>query len=68
MPLEHRHISLDDCYGAEEALLTCTSYCIAGVRQLNGHVYRWPGPMLKRLLETWNAEVGIDIHGQIQFD
>ena len=31
-----RPISLDECYAADEALVTCTSYCIAGVRQING--------------------------------
>jgi branched-chain amino acid aminotransferase len=62
----YRPITLDDCYAADEALLTCTSYCLAGVRQINDHLIRWPGPMLRRLLEAWNAEVGIDIHAQIK--
>jgi branched-chain amino acid aminotransferase len=65
IPMEHRDLTLDDCYAADEALLTCTSYCIAGVGQLNHHVMNWPGPMLRRLVEAWNKEVGIDIHRQI---
>jgi branched-subunit amino acid aminotransferase/4-amino-4-deoxychorismate lyase len=65
IPMVHRPISLDDCYAADEALLTCTSYCLAGARQINDRVLRWPGPMLQRLLEAWNAEVGLDIHAQI---
>ena len=65
IPMAYRPISLDVCYAADEALLTCTSYCVAGVSQINDHALRWPGLMLARLLEAWNAEVGIDIHGQI---
>jgi branched-chain amino acid aminotransferase len=65
IPLEYRSISLEECYAADEALLTCTSYCLAGVRQINERVITWPGPMLRRLLPAWNAEVGIDIHRQI---
>jgi branched-chain amino acid aminotransferase len=65
VPMAYRPISLDDCYAADEALLTCTSYCLAGVGQIDDHAFRWPGAMLRRLLEAWNADVGIDIHGQI---
>lgn len=60
-----RSLTLNDCYAADEALLTCTSYCISGVSQLNDHVYRFPGPMLKRLHDAWSTEVGLDIHAQI---
>ncbi len=63
--LTHRNIALTDCYSADEALLTCTSYCIAGVRSINGREIPWPGTMLKRLVEAWSTEVGMDIHGQI---
>lgn len=61
----YRDISLTDCYEADEALLTCTSYCIAGVRSINEHEFPWPGAMLKRLVEAWSTDVGMDIHGQI---
>jgi branched-subunit amino acid aminotransferase/4-amino-4-deoxychorismate lyase len=33
-----RPLTLQDCYKAEEALLTCTTFCLAGVKQING---RW---------------------------
>jgi branched-chain amino acid aminotransferase len=66
IPMEYRPIGLDECYAADEALLTCTSYCIVGVNRINRRPIPWPGPMLNRLLEAWNAEVGIDIHGQIR--
>jgi branched-chain amino acid aminotransferase len=65
IPMIYRPISLDECYMADEALLTCTSYCLAGVGQINQRVIPWPGPMLKRLHEAWSADVGIDIHQQI---
>jgi len=65
IPVEYRHVSLNDCYGADEAMLTCTSFCLAGVRQINDRVIPWPGPMLRRLLEVWSVEVGMEIHRQI---
>jgi branched-subunit amino acid aminotransferase/4-amino-4-deoxychorismate lyase len=65
IPTTNRPISLQDCYAADEALLTCTTYCLAGVRQINERSLAWPGPMVLRLLEAWNAEVGLDIHQQI---
>ncbi len=65
IPLAYRPIALDDCYAADEALLTCTTYCLAGVRQVNERLLPWPGPMLRRLLEAWSAAVGVEIHRQI---
>jgi len=65
IPIKYRHISLNDCYRADEAMLTCTSFCLAGIRQINDRVLPWPGPMLRRLLDAWSAEVGVDIHQQI---
>jgi branched-chain amino acid aminotransferase len=65
IPVEYRKISLEECYAAGEALLTCTSYCLAGVRQLNQNAIPWPGPMLRCLLEAWKLEVEVDIHHQI---
>jgi hypothetical protein len=60
-----RPIALADCYVADEALLTCTSYCLAGVRRINDRDIPWPGPMLRRLHDAWSAEVGVEIHKQI---
>jgi branched-chain amino acid aminotransferase len=64
--VEHRKIPLDECYAADEAILTCTSYGIAGVRSINEQVIPFPGPMLQRLAEAWSAAIGIDIHAQIR--
>ncbi len=66
IPLEYRDLTLADCYAADEAVLTCTTYCIAGVRAINGHPLAFPGPMLGRILKAWSAEVGVEIHRQIR--
>ena len=66
IPMAYRRLPLDECYAADEALLTCTTFCLAGVRRINDRELPWPGSMLRRLLEAWNAEVGIDIHQQIR--
>jgi branched-chain amino acid aminotransferase len=64
--LVDRRISLADCFTADEALLTSTSFCLCGVRQVNDRVIPFPGPMLRRLHDAWSAEVGVEIHGQIR--
>src|SRR5262249_25764469 len=51
----------EDCYAAEEALLTSTPFGIAGVSSINSRAIPWPGPLLQRLHEAWSAEVGVDI-------
>ena len=65
IPFEYRDITLDECYNAEEVLLTNTAYCLAHVVQINRHSFPGPGPLFRRLLAAWNDEVGIDIHRQI---
>jgi branched-subunit amino acid aminotransferase/4-amino-4-deoxychorismate lyase len=65
IPMAYRPITLEECHEADEALLTCTTYCLAGVRQINERALAWPGPMLRRLLAAWNTAVGLDIHQQI---
>jgi branched-subunit amino acid aminotransferase/4-amino-4-deoxychorismate lyase len=65
IPFVERNLTLDDCYTADEALLTCTTFCLAGVGQINNRVIPALGPMLRRLHDAWSADVGIDIHRQI---
>lgn len=65
IPFEERPLTLADCLAAEEAMLTCTSYCLAGVAQLQGQALAFPGPIFCRLLQAWNEEAGLDIRGQI---
>jgi len=64
IPFVHQPLSLFDCLNADEALLTSTSYCVAGVSQINGAAIPWPGPMLQRLLSEWSARVGVDVASQ----
>jgi branched-chain amino acid aminotransferase len=66
IPILYREFNLDDCYAAEEAILTCTSYCLAGVRSINERRLPWPGPVLQRLTAAWSAAVGVDIPAQIR--
>jgi branched-chain amino acid aminotransferase len=58
-------LHLDDCQGADEALLASTPYGIAGVSRINGIALPWPGPILRQLQQGWNLEVGLDISRQI---
>jgi hypothetical protein len=54
---------LFDAANAEGMFLTSTSLCIAGVRSFNGANVgdgRAPGPITKRLTDTYIAEVGCD--------
>jgi D-alanine transaminase/branched-chain amino acid aminotransferase len=51
----------EDCYTAEEALLTSTVYGIAGVSRINGRAIPFPGPVLERLHDAWSVMVGQDI-------
>jgi branched-chain amino acid aminotransferase len=55
-----------DAYNADEAFITSTSKCILPVGQLNGIRIgtRIPGPVTKRLLDTWSARVEVDIVAQ----
>ncbi len=63
---EERPLTLTaDCLTASEAFLSCTSYCLAGVSQINGIALPWPGPVFLRLLDAWSARVGLDIRRQI---
>jgi branched-chain amino acid aminotransferase len=65
IPFREQPLSLAECLAAEEAFLTNTPYCLAGVSQLNGAALHWPGPLYRRLLTAWNARVGLDIERQI---
>jgi branched-chain amino acid aminotransferase len=60
-----RLLRLDDCLTADEALLTSTPYCVAGVSRINDTTLPWPGPVWQRLLAAWSDRVGIDVRRQI---
>lgn len=65
IPFEERTLGVDDCLGADEALLTSTPYCVVGVSRLQGVALRWPGPVWQRLLHAWSQKVGLDISAQV---
>jgi branched-subunit amino acid aminotransferase/4-amino-4-deoxychorismate lyase len=64
IPTREQPLNLYDCRNADEAMLTGTSFCLAGVSQLNHGQLPWPGPVYRRLLAAWSDEIGVDIAGQ----
>jgi branched-chain amino acid aminotransferase len=65
IPFAVRPLTLTECQSSDEAMLTCTSYCVAGVRRLNGVDLPWPGPVWRRLLAAWSERVNVEIEAQI---
>jgi branched-chain amino acid aminotransferase len=65
LPFREEALTVADCLGADEALLTCTSFCLAGVSHLNGKALTWPGPVYRRLLRAWGEATGTDVARQI---
>lgn len=65
IPFQEQQLTVKDCLEADEALLTGTSFCLAGVSQLNGQPIPWPGKLFEKLLKAWNQRVGMDIRAQI---
>jgi branched-chain amino acid aminotransferase len=64
-PFAEKALSLQDCRSASEALLTGTSFCVAGVRRVGEIELPWPGPICRNLLQRWSERVGLDIREQI---
>lgn len=64
VPFAERPLTPDDCRRADEAILTCTTFCLAGVRRFDGAELPWPGAVTQRLLAAWSARVGLDIASQ----
>jgi branched-chain amino acid aminotransferase len=56
-----RPISLADLESASEIVLTNTSYCLAGVADVDGRPVPFPGPILNRLLDAWSDLVGVNV-------
>ncbi len=66
IPAREADITPYDVYNADEAFITSTSKCILPVAQLNGVRIGTsvPGPITRRLLDTWSARVEVDIVAQ----
>lgn len=65
-PIRERQLTADDCRTADELLLTCTSWCVAGVSRFDGWPVRWPGPVSGRALRALSEHVGVDVAAQVQ--
>lgn len=69
-PEVERELSTDDVAMADEVLLASTPLCLLPVTQFNGRPIGsgQPGKMFHRLMNAWNAMVGVDIVAQaVQF-
>lgn len=66
LSLEEQPLRPQDCYDAEEALLTNTSFCVAGVSRIDDQPLPWPGPVLRQLLDAWGRLVGMDLTTHLQ--
>ncbi|MFO0842840.1 MAG: aminotransferase class IV [Gemmataceae bacterium] len=64
IPFTVAPFTLAEAQSADEAMLTGTAFCLAGVRWLEGTTFPWPGSITSRLLWAWGEEVGLDIAGQ----
>jgi branched-subunit amino acid aminotransferase/4-amino-4-deoxychorismate lyase len=65
IPFHEHPLTLDECRSAEEAMISCTSFCLAGVSRLNGKPLAHPGPVFEKLLAGWSQLVGCEIREQI---
>ena len=65
IPFAERPLTIAECQSADEAMISCTSFCVAGVRRLDGVELSWPGPVWRRLLAAWSQRVKVDIELQI---
>ena len=66
VPFVERDIQVHSVMNADEAFLASTPFCLMPVTRINGVPIAdgRPGPMYRRLIEAWSAEVGVDIVGQ----
>lgn len=68
IPFVERDIQVHSVMNADEAFTASTPYCLLPVTKINGVPISdgKPGPVLRRLLEAWSADIGLDIAGQIR--
>lgn len=64
IPFREQPLEVGECLTADEAILCGTSFCLAGVRSLDGQPLPWPGPIFERLLAAWSRQAGQDIRAQ----
>lgn len=68
IPFVEKDIQVHSVMNADEAFTSTTPYCLLPVTKINGVAIGdgQPGPMFRRLLAAWSAEVGVDIERQIE--
>ena len=66
IPLDEVDVSLESATASDEAFFTSTSLCACPVKSLNGHVFTTgiPGPITKRVMDSFEDIVGMDFVGQ----
>jgi branched-chain amino acid aminotransferase len=64
IPFREQKLTLADCESAGEAMLTSSSYGLAGVSRINGTPVAWPGPVLKRLIDAYGKCVNLNVPEQ----
>lgn len=67
IPFVESDIPVARALAADEAMLSSTPYCLMPVTRINGVAIGdgRPGPVFRRLLETWSQEVGLDLGRQV---
>jgi branched-chain amino acid aminotransferase len=65
IPFAEAPLPVQDCERADEAFLTGTAFCLAGVRSVNGMSLPWPGPVTEALAAAWGRLAGLDYRAQI---
>ncbi|MBX7106299.1 MAG: aminotransferase class IV [Gemmataceae bacterium] len=64
-----RRLTVEDCRAADEIILTCTTWCVAGVSAIDGVAIPWPGPVLREIQDCFSEFVEVDFIRQfIQSD
>jgi len=61
IPFAEMDLFPDDARSASEAMLTCTTYCLAPVASIEETRYPAERPIFERLLAAWSERVGCDI-------
>ena len=63
-----KNIEVFDVYGADEAFMTGTPFCMLPVTSINDLpiANRKVGPIFKKLLSQWSSNCGVDISKQIK--
>jgi len=61
IPFERRQIFRSELKHASEAILTNTTYCLAGVARIDGQVLPQHGPLLNSLRAAWQDLFGMEL-------